>query len=231
MCGRFVSKTDAEMERAFGLTRSGWRKGWAGFNVAPSQAVPIVRAVDGEREGALVRWGLIPFWAKGEVPRYSTINARVETIEKAASYRGPWKRGQRCVIPALGFYEWKQLEKGKQPWFIRVAGGMPFGLLGLWDRSTRGDGEVIESCTIITLPANPLVAEIHAKGRMPAMRTPEECAHWLEGEEHAARGVLTPFPAARMEAWPVSRKVNSPANDGPELVQPLDDAEGPVVSS
>jgi putative SOS response-associated peptidase YedK len=220
MCGRFVSRTDAETERAFGLTRSAWRKGWASYNVAPSQAVPIVRAADGEREGVLVRWGLIPFWARGEVPKYSTINARSESIATAASYRGPWRRGQRCVIPALGFYEWKQLERGKQPWFIRLAGGEPFGLLGLWDRSVKADGEAVDSCTIITVPANPLVAGIHTKDRMPAMATPDICMIWLESSTEAAKGLLKPFPAELMDAWPVSTRVNSPANDGPELADP-----------
>jgi putative SOS response-associated peptidase YedK len=221
MCGRFVSRTDAEMERAFGLTRSQWRKGWASYNVAPSQAVPIVRLAEGEREGVTLRWGLIPFWAKGETPKYSTINARAESIDTAASYRGPWHRGQRCVFPVLGFYEWKQVDKGKQPWFIRMAGGEPFGLLGLWERSVKPDGEAIESCTVITLPANPLVAGIHAKGRMPAMLMPDDCAAWLEATPEEARAALVPFPADQMDAYPVSARVNSPKNDDPELIEPV----------
>lgn len=221
MCGRFVSKTDAETERAFGLTRSQWRKGWSSFNVAPSQQVPVVRSQDGQREGLSMRWGLIPFWAKGEPPKYSTINARAEGIEKAASYRGPWRRGQRCVIPALGFYEWKLQESGKQPFFIRLADGEPFGLLGLWDRSEKPDGEAVESVTIITIPANPLVGDIHAKGRMPAMLTPEDCRIWLEGSPEEAKTALVPFPADQMDAYPVSTKVNSPRNDAPELLDVL----------
>jgi putative SOS response-associated peptidase YedK len=222
MCGRFVSRTDAEIERAFALTRSQWRKDWTGFNVAPSQPVPVVRHEDGEREGVIMRWGLIPFWARGVPPGYATINARVETVETAASYREPWKRGQRCVIPALGFYEWKHLARGKQPWFIRMADGRPFGLPGLWDRSVRSDGESVDSCTIITMPANSLVAGIHAKGRMPGMLTAEACSAWLAGTPTQAKALLVPFPAHRMEAYPVSTRVNSPGNDGPELVERVD---------
>lgn len=127
------------------------------------------------------------------------------------------------MIPALGFYEWKQHESGKQPFFIRLAGGEPFGLVGLWDRSEMPDGEAIESVTIITLPANPLVADIHAKGRMPAMLTPEDCGIWLEGSPEEARAALVPFPADQMDAYPVSSKVNSPRNDDPTLVEPLKD--------
>jgi putative SOS response-associated peptidase YedK len=219
MCGRFVSKTDAEIERAFALTRSQWQKDWAGFNLAPSMPVPVVRNLDGEREGVIMRWGLIPFWARGVPPGYSTINARVETIETAASFRGPWKRGQRCVIPALGFYEWQQLAEGKQPWFIRMAGGEPFGLAGLWDRSAGSDGESVDSCTIITMPANSLVAGIHAKGRMPGMLTTEACSAWLEGTAAQARALLVPFPTHQMKAYPVSTRVNSPRNDGPDLLE------------
>jgi putative SOS response-associated peptidase YedK len=222
MCGRFVSRTDAEIERAFALTRSQWRKDWTGFNVAPSTPVPVIRDLDGARQGVIMRWGLIPIWARGVPPGYSTINARVETIGTAASYRGPWKRGQRCVIPALGFYEWKHLAGGKQPWFIRMVDGEPFGLAGLWDRSVRADGEPVDSCTIITVPANLLVAGIHAKGRMPGMLTAEACTAWLEGTPAQARALLVPFPADLMEAYPVSARVNSPGNDGPDLVERVD---------
>lgn len=219
MCGRFVSKTDAAMERAFNVTRGNWRPDWASFNVAPSQDVPIVRQSENGREGVMVRWGLVPEWAKGEPTRYSTINARVETIETAATYRGPWRRGQRCVIPALGFYEWRMVAGGKQPYFIRLAGGEPFALAGLWESSGKADGTALESCTIITVPANPMVAQIHDKGRMPAMLDMDACERWLTGTPADAREALATYPADGMDAWPVSTRVNSPRNDGPELLE------------
>ena len=95
MCGRFVSKTDAAMERAFNVTPRQWRHDWASYNVAPTQSVPVIRLENGGRMGDMLRWGLIPPWAKGEPTKYSTINARVETVDRAASYRGPWKHGAR----------------------------------------------------------------------------------------------------------------------------------------
>jgi len=226
MCGRFISRTDAAIEAAFGLTRSDWRADWESHNVAPSQQVPAIRRTGGAREGVLLRWGLIPAWAHGEPGRYATINARVETLAKTASYRGPWRQGRRCVIPALGFYEWQQRGGRKQPWCFTRAGGEPFGLAGLWERSARADGEVIESCTIITLPANTLVGSIHARQRMPAMLDPEDCAAWLEASNADAAALLAPYPAEGMGAWPVSRRVNSPRHDDPSLMTPVDREPG-----
>jgi putative SOS response-associated peptidase YedK len=107
--------------------------------------VPAVRERDGERLCELLRWGLVPFWAKGVPPRLSTINARVETVATAASYRGPWKRGQRCILPATGFYEWQVRESGKQPFYIYLTDQSLFGFAGLWDASTGADGVVLES--------------------------------------------------------------------------------------
>ena len=172
MCGRYVSRTDAAIERYWSLVEP-WARPFESYNVAPSQSVPVVVQREPGLVGAFMRWGLVPHWAKGEPTKYSTINARAETVEKSASYRGPWARGQRCVFPVLGFYEWKAVAGGKQPYFIRLAGGEPFGLAGLWDRSALPEGDAVESCTIITVPANPMVAGIHAKGRMPAMVTAE----------------------------------------------------------
>ena len=219
MCGRFVSKVDAAIERHFNLVRPNWEKLWASYNVAPSQQVPIVRLLDGENEGAMVRWGLVPAWAKGEPTRFATFNARAETVDKAASYRTPWRRRQRCVIPALGYYEWQTTDSGKQPYFLRLAGGEPFAFAGLWDRSVKPDGEAIDSCTIITVPANPMVAQIHTKARMPAMLELDTCTAWLESDETEARSMLGPYPADRMDAYPVSPAVNSPKNNGPELLE------------
>ena len=115
MCGRYVSPDDAAIEREFNLIRSPGLDIGPNFNVAPTQMVPVVRTVDGVRQLSRMRWGLVPFFAKGVPGPYSTINARIETIETSASYRGPWQRGQRCIIPAAGFYEWHLNEDGKKP--------------------------------------------------------------------------------------------------------------------
>jgi putative SOS response-associated peptidase YedK len=113
MCGRYVSPDDAAIEREFTLVRHEWQFP-ASYNVAPTQDVPIVRVnEEGEPAGAPLHWGLIPFWAKGVQPKYSTINATVEKLTEAATWRGPWRRGQRCILPAFGFYEWQVLADGK----------------------------------------------------------------------------------------------------------------------
>jgi putative SOS response-associated peptidase YedK len=220
MCGRYVSKAEAAMERDWALARKPPK--FESYNVAPSQLVPVVRTRDGDRDCGLIRWGLVPFWAKGIPPKLSTINARVETMATAASYRGPWKRSQRCILPALGFYEWQLREGGKQPYFIHLTDRELFGFAGLWDQSTTLDGKIIESCTIITLPANRLLAEIHnGRERMPAILPLADHGSWLEGDGDAAMRCLTPYPDELMDAYPVSTKVNSPKNNGPELLAPL----------
>ena len=226
MCGRYVTPEQAAAEREFSLRRSSWHF-QARYNVAPSIEVPIVRLSEGGREGLMMRWGLVPFFAHGETPRYSTINARAETLATAASYRAPWRRGQRCLLPAAGFYEWHVAEDGgKTPWFIQATDQTVFGFAGLWDRSVRTDGSEVLSCTIVTLPANPLLARIHnIKQRMPAILERDERDAWLGGDVALAQRALRPYPEEQLRAWPVSRRVNSPRNDGAELIAPLNAAE------
>ncbi len=222
MCGRYVTPAQAAAEREFTLRRSSWHF-QPRYNVAPSTLVPVVRSTGGAWEGLMMRWGLVPFFARGETPRYSTINARAETLATAASYRMPWRHGQRCLLPAAGFYEWHVEEDGsKTPWFIHAADQAIFGFAGLWDRSVRSDGTEVLSCTIVTLGANPLLARIHNLGkRMPAILERGAQADWLGGDTAAAQRALQPYPQERLRAWPVSRRVNSPRNDGPELSAPL----------
>src|SRR5271168_2669335 len=106
MCGRYVTPQEAEAERYVRAARIHWEEYERSHNVAPSQQVPVVRMADGQREGLIMRWGLVPFFARGVPPKYSTINASIEKLTDAPSWRGPWKRGQRCILPASGFYEW-----------------------------------------------------------------------------------------------------------------------------
>lgn len=219
MCGRYVSRIDASLERDWQLTRP--PPLFESYNVAPTTNVPVVREREGVRTCELIRWGLVPFWAKGIPPKLSTINARVETIATAATYRTPWKRGQRCILPALGFYEWQVRESGKQPWYIHLADQAVFGLAGLWDSSLAPDGSVVESCTIITMPANPFVAEIHnSKARMPAILRQADHDAWLAGDAAAALACLQPYPEAKMLAHTVSTAVNSPRNNAARLIEP-----------
>ena len=120
MCGRYVTHAEQALEREFTLIKVRWPD-YFSYNVAPTQQVPVVRSVNGEREGSMMRWGLIPFFAKGDPGKYSTINARIETVKTSPAYRGPWKRGQRCLILADGFYEWQVTPDGKVPYYITCA--------------------------------------------------------------------------------------------------------------
>jgi putative SOS response-associated peptidase YedK len=173
----------------------------------------------------MMRWGLIPFFAHGEPPKYSTINARIETVETAASYRGPWKRGKRCLQIASGFYEWHTDANGrKAPYLIQLNDQDLFAFAALWDRSIKPDGTAIESVVHVTMPGNELLREIHNGGsnpyRMPAILRKEDHELWLTGTVEEARGVLKPYPSELMVAYEVSPRVNSPRNNDERLVEP-----------
>jgi putative SOS response-associated peptidase YedK len=224
MCGRYTTPAESEAERYFTVHLLHWHYA-ASYNVAPSQPVPVVRLQGGVREGILLRWGLVPFFAHGIPGRYATINARLETLTSSPAYRGAWKRQRRCILPATGFYEWHLNPDGsKQPFFIHAADQPLFGFAGLWDASIREDGSVVESCTIITMNANALLAEIHnapGKQRMPAILRASDHEAWLAGSAEQAHAVLLPYPADCMVAWPVSARVNSPRHDEPALINAL----------
>lgn len=222
MCGRYVSPDEAAIERAFELPHAG-RGIPAHYNLAPSGRAPVIRWVDGAAQLDELRFGLVPFFAKGQPGRYATFNARLETLTTSASFRGPWRRVQRCLVPARGFYEWHLNPDGsKQPYFVDLTDRPVFAFAGLWDRSVADDGQAIESFTIITMPANALMSRIHnAKQRMPAILARDAERIWLEGSAAAAQAVLVPYPDPAMRAQRVSARVNSPRNDDADLIAPL----------
>ena len=232
MCGRYVSPDEGSIEREFNLVRTEWQFP-ASFNVAPSQQVPIVRYTDSGLEGLTVRWGLIPFFARGVPGKYSTINARIETMGTTASYRGPWQRGQRCLQVACGFYEWHEDAAGrKAPYYIHLNDQSIFAFAGLWDRSIKADGTAVTSCAHITLPANDLMRDIHNAGsnpqRMPAILRVADRQKWLTAPLEEARALLQPYDPGLMVAFEVGTQVNSPKNNDPSLIIParLQDSRG-----
>jgi putative SOS response-associated peptidase YedK len=227
MCGRFILAEQAKAEKTFGVSRQRWH-GAMSFNVAPSREVPVIRQASpeegGEREGVMMRWGLIPPFLKGESPKYATHNARIETMETSPAFRDPWKKGQRCIVPAQGFYEWQMIpDTPKQPWFIGFANGDLMSFAALWDRSIRADRTVIESFAIITVPANDLMAKIHDEKRMPAILHMEDVAMWLTGTPEQARAALIQYPDDQLRACKVSPRVNSPKNDDETLMAAIED--------
>jgi putative SOS response-associated peptidase YedK len=192
------------------------------YNVPPTLQVPVVRQYEGQRQGTMLRWGLVPYFAKGVPPKYSTLNATIERLTDGASWRGPWKRGQRCILPASGFYEWHVNEDGsKTPFYITCVDQPIFGFAGLWDASNDDAGGTLEICTIITMPPNALMADIHnVRQRMPAILDRADSEAWLAGSSKEAHAALKPYPAGSMLAWQVSRRVNTPKNNHPSLVEP-----------
>lgn len=190
------------------------------FNVAPTQTMPVVVAHSPNRV-ELMRWGLIPRWAKEADTGLKTINARAETVAERRTYRGPL-RHQRCLVPASGFYEWQRTEHGKVPHWIYLPDAPLFAFAGLWETWQDPEGDEILSYTIITCEPNALMAKIH--NRMPVILRRDDEAQWLNPDlvepEHLLP-LLRPYPAAAMAAHRVSRQVNNPRKDSPELIQPV----------
>jgi putative SOS response-associated peptidase YedK len=209
----------------------GWRPS---FNVAPTRPVLAVRAgKHGGRELTALRWGLIPSWSKGPDNRFSMINARAETVASKPAYRSAFRR-RRCLIPAEGFYEWRTVggapapgrrPEAKQPYFIHRRDGEPILLAGLWECWRPDVGGPVQSCTIVVTDASQSIAAIH--DRMPVVLAPDAVEAWLDpGNEdiEALQALLRPAPGADWALDPVSRRVNSPGNDGPELLRPISEA-------
>ncbi len=220
MCGRYALYTDPKTLLMIFEFSQVPRDLVPRFNIAPSQDVPAVRAgAEGGRELRMLRWGLVPSWSKGPEGGYKMINARAETAAERPAFRAALAR-RRCLLPADGFYEWRTEGKVRTPHFIHFADGRPMALAGLWEHWQR-DGEAIDSCTILTTAANDLVAPIH--DRMPVIVDPSDFARWLDPEVTdplAVEDVMRPFPPDRMEAYPVSRRVNNPRNDDRGCVEP-----------
>lgn len=203
MCGRYVLSAPGEvLAELFELPAPVELA--ARYNIAPTQAVPIVRAAgESVRELAFAQWGLVPHWAKERAIGNRLINARGETLAEKPSYRDAFKR-RRCLIPATGFYEWKKVEGGKQPYLLRLRDGAPFGFAGLWSAwRDRESGETLESCAIVTTSPNPLAATVH--DRMPVILPRERHALWLDSgtaDPEALSPCSCPIPRRR---WRPSR--------------------------
>lgn len=221
MCGRFTLTTPTQaLATLFDLDSVPNLE--PRYNIAPTQAVAVVRLTpESRRQFTLMRWGLIPSWAKDPGIGNSLINARSETLAEKPSFRSAFKR-RRCLIPADGFFEWQKLEQRKQPYFIGLKDYRPFAFAGLWEHWQGGDGSVVDSCTIITTAANERVQMLH--DRMPVILQPADYADWLAPATPAAvlMHLLRPYAAEEMIAFPVSAIVSNPVNDLPACITPLE---------
>ncbi len=234
MCGRYVVAFDPNtLIDGFSVTRVvPFPKRW---NVAPMSMVPVVLETKaGERVAELMRWGLLPNWAKDPKLAAKLNNARAEGLADKPSFRQAVRR-RRCLLPASGFYEWQTVAGVKQPWYIsprRPAGdALPFAFAGLFEAwrapDAAEDADWLLTCCVITTAPNAVMAPIH--DRMPVILPPEAWAAWLSREQRepaAVAPLLAPADAATMQAWPVSRNVNRSSGEGEALIEALGESPG-----
>jgi len=225
MCGRVRLSSDvSEIKLVFSIPPHRPTPNIApSWNVAPTDPLPVVRyeAKDRQRSLEVMRWGLVPFWAKDIKVGFANINAKAEGIENKPAFREAFQR-RRCLVPVDNFYEWKKTPAGKQPYAIALADGGLMALAGLWETWRSPVGERVCSLAIITTEPNELCAALH--NRMPAILAPESWPVWL-GEEPAdeahLKALLAPYPSDDMICWPVSPRVGNVKNNDPTLIEPV----------
>jgi putative SOS response-associated peptidase YedK len=225
MCGRVRLSSDvSEIKLVFSIPPHRPTPNIApSWNVAPTDPLPVVRFDPraGERSLDVMRWGLVPFWAKDIKVGFANINAKAEGIEGKPAFREAFQR-RRCLVPVDNFYEWKKTATGKQPYAIALANRGPMALAGLWENWRSPAGEWVRSFAIITTTPNELCAELH--DRMPVILARDNWPVWL-GEERASmpqlKAMLAPYPSEEMVAWPVSPRVGNVKNNDPSLIEPV----------
>lgn len=191
------------------------------YNIAPSTVVPAIRVTaSGTREAAGLQWGLVPWWSKDPAGGARLANARAEGIATKPSFREAFRQ-RRCVVPASGFYEWQTIGRLKFPWYFSMHDESPIALAGLWEHWHGADGTTLETCSLITTTPNDVVRPLH--DRMPVILTGTGIDQWLDpaiSEPASLEPLLAPLPATVMKAMPVSPRVNSVRNEGPECLEP-----------
>ena len=221
MCGRFVSDiSPQQLQEAYGLLSL--PDITARYNIAPSQQVAVIRQNDAkQRELALLKWGLIPPWAKDASIGYKMINARSETVYEKPSFRSALK-SRRCIFPVSGFYEWQKIGKEKVPHYIYLIDKAIMSLAGLWESWKSPEGVLIETCTILTTAANSSIKKIH--DRMPVILHQDEIDIWLNKNVDDLDGLkelFHPYPSGLIQEHVVSKEVNNPKNDQPTCINPV----------
>lgn len=230
MCGRARLSSDvSEIKLVFSIPPERPAPNFAAsWNVAPTDSLPIVRhdAQAGERSLDLMRWGLVPYWAKDIKVGFSNINAKAETIEARPAFREAFAR-RRCLVPLDSFYEWKKLGRDRQPYAVALADHRLMAMAGLWESWRSRNGERLRSFTIVTTAPNELVLPLH--DRMPVILGPENWPLWLgelPADPDRLKALLAPYPANDMVAWPVDRRVGNVKNNDPSLIEPIAPAAG-----
>ena len=222
MCGRFVRFSSwAELRKTMTLLSPSENAPElpASYNVAPTQKVLVAREHDGKCEGAVMRWGLIPSWAKDK--KMAQINARADTAADKPMFRSAFKK-RRCLILADGYYEWKTNGKQKQPYFYRLKADGPLLFAGLWETWRVEGEEPLETCAILTTDANELAKEVH--NRMPVILTGDDALAWIDPEiddKEKLTALLQPFDPDKMKCYAVDTMVGNVRNNSPECITPV----------
>ncbi len=221
MCGRYTLIADlGDLAQRFEFDGANFSYD-PGYNIAHTESVLTVKNIEG-REAALMRWGLVPFWAKDPKIGARMINARAETVAEKPAFRNALKK-RRCLVLADGYYEWQKTSTGKRPFRIILKSGEPFAMAGLWETWKDPQGNVVPSCTIITTAANDFLTPIH--NRMPVILSRETESLWLDSDleqPSALTNILTASPNDALDAYEVSTMVNNARNDNPEVIARLE---------
>jgi putative SOS response-associated peptidase YedK len=223
MCGRYSQTRDMDKLRSLFGVRGPMPEFAPRWNIAPSMAAPVIRRhpETGERHADLLSWGLVPGWTKSLAEARKPINARAETVGSSGMFKAAYAR-RRALVPADAFYEWRRSARGKQPYAIARVDGAATAFAGLWEGWRAPNDDVLRSFAVITTEANALMAPIH--DRMPVILEPGDWPFWLGEVEGDPAPLMRPAADRILTAWPVSPKVNSVRNDGPELVKPVGEA-------
>jgi putative SOS response-associated peptidase YedK len=221
MSERLVIPDRGDAERELRVAHPWWKFS-ARFNVAVTQKVPVARIHGREAEGVMMRWGLVPASAKGNAAGPGYARVRSDALQLSADFRTAWLFGQRGIVPLAGFYVWQRTEAGhRQPYYVRLAKRAVFGVAVLWERSVSDDDDVVESCALLTVPANALLAKIdRTTDQMPAILASEHYDTWLRSSVTEAAGLLETHPPERMASHPVAPFVNHLQFDEPRLISP-----------
>lgn len=220
MCGRFTLTTKLDnLQARFGIDTEDLEV-MPKYNIAPTQDVLTV-VNRGQVRAQMMRWGLIPFWAKDVKIGNRMINARAESVVEKSAFREAFQR-RRCLVVADGFYEWRKEGKLRMPIRVILNSSEAFGFAGLWETWKAADGELVRSCTIVTTVANSLIAPVH--DRMPVILSREAEAQWLDTsvtDTAELRELLLPYPSSEMQLYEVSQAVNFPHVDTPDCISPV----------
>lgn len=226
MYARYVTTTASDAEREFRIEHPWWCFA-PSFNVAPGRNIPVLRVHEGETEGVMLHWGLIPDWAEGDPAKGQIATCSAAELSRSRFTAGAWERQQRCILPAAGFYAW-QLTPARycQPYFVYPAGRPLFAIAALWDRTETEEGDdVIESCSWITVASNSLLRDVNnTTASMPAILERKDYDEWLHGTPEQAASVLRTLDAQVMRAHPISPRVNALRYDDPALISPVEPA-------